>query len=338
MAWFHHAGAEQDIVLGTRVSLARNLSEYPFPARLDATAAREILSKIGGVLEQNGFTKTDFADISRTMAHALAEQQYVTPAFVKESIPHALFQNEPCHLSAMVCGEDHVQVQAILPGLALRDAYEAAHKIERLLDERFDLAFDERLGYLTQSPGELGTAMRPSVILCLPLLAEARLIGDLSVQLNRLGLRLDGLYGEEVHAPGFLYRLTPHSSLGLTEEDALCKMENAVLCMLEKERSQRKNATGVDQDALTDRILRAEAILRHAHMLPARESLGLLADVRLGVAMGLVTSVLPEVLTALLIETMPATLTLSSPTPVTTDRALDLYRATVVKEKLQPTN
>lgn len=335
MAWYHTPGNEQDTVICTHVTIARNLEGYPFPARLDAAGARDILAKIGGILEQNGFTKTDFADISRTMAYALVEQQYVTPSFVKESIPHALYRNEPCNLSATVCGEDHVRVQAILSGLSLQDAYEAARKIEQLLDERFDLAFDERLGYLTASPGDLGTSLHPSVTLCLPMLAESGRMEDLAMQLNRLGLHLCALYGEgRTHAPGALYRLHPHSALGLSEDDILRKTESAVRQIIDKERALRRTLNDADRDRLTDRILRAEGTLRYAHALPSRELLDLLADVRLGIAMELVRDVAVETLTALLVEAMPATLTLASPSPLPTDRALELYRATVVKEKL----
>lgn len=334
MAWYNTPGKEQDVGICTRVSFARNLTDHPFPSRLDAAGAREILSLIGELLEQNGFTKSDFADISRTMAYALVEQGYVAPAFVKQSLPHALFRNEPCHLSATVCGEDHVEVQAILPGLSLRDAHEAAGKIELLLDERFDLAFDERLGYLTPSIGRLGTAMHPSVTLCLPLLAETGHLGALACHLHHLGFHLHGLYGEDLHSPGGLYQVIPQTSLGLSEEEALGKMETTVARIIEKERTLRTSLSEADRNRMTDRILRAEGVLRYAHVLPARETLDLLSLVRLGIAMGLITDIPIEALTSLLIETMPATLTLASPSPVTTDQALDRYRAEVVKERL----
>lgn len=335
MAWYHTPGKEQDAVISTCVSLSRNLTDHPFPSRLDAKGAREVIAKIGEVLEQNGFSKTDFADISRTMAYALVEQQYVTPAFVKKSLPHALYRNDPCHLSATVCGDDHVQIQAVLPGAALRDVYEAARKIEQLLDERFELAFDERWGYLTPNLDHLGTAMRPSVILCLPLLAETGRLEPMTQCLDRLGFILHGLYGDGSHAPGSLYQLTPVTYIGLTEEDILGKTEVAVARILDKERGLRNSMTEAERDRLTDRIHRAEGILRYAHVLPSIELLDHLGYLRLGIAMGMVSTVDTETLTALLIDTLPATLTLASPSPISTDHALDLFRARVVKEKLE---
>ncbi len=338
MAWYHTPGKDQDAVICTRVRFARNLEGYPFPARLDANGAREILNKVGGVLEQNGFGKTDFADISRTMAYALMEQHYVTPAFVKESLPHALYLNEPCNLSAMVCGKDHIHLQCILPGLSLRDAYTAAHKIEQLLDEKFELAYDETWGYLTQSPSDLGTALGLSTVLFLPMLAGTERIEALSDQLNRLGLHLQGMYGEGSAATGCLYLLSTRTSLGLSEEDILRKVESAVGHLLEKERALRQSVNDVDRETLTDHALRAEGILRYAHTMTSQELLELIAHVRLGIAMGVVSDMTIESLTALLIEAMPATLTLASPSPLNSDRERDRYRAEVVRDKLSAAN
>ena len=162
MAWYEIPGAEQDVALCTCARLSRNLEAFPFPARLEPAGAKEVISAVGAVLTENGFTAIDFAEISRTAACALVEKCYAGPEFIRESLPHALYLNEPCGISAMLCGQDHVRLRCIRPGLAVRDAYAGVSGVEGQLDARFDLAFDERLGYLTHDPvnWERGCASR----------------------------------------------------------------------------------------------------------------------------------------------------------------------------------
>ncbi len=333
MSWYHIPGNEQDIVVSTRVRFARNLTAYPFTSRLDAQRAKEIISRVGDILEKNGFSRMDFADISRMTAQSLVEMHYVSPSFVRESLPHSLFLNDPCNLSAMVCEEDHLRLQCILPGLSLRDAYTGAGKIEALLDEALEFAFDQRLGYLTACPTNVGTAMRASVMLCLPLLTSGKRMEALALQLNQMGLLLRGLFGEGTAASGRLYQISNRITLGLGEEEILDRLGMAVERLIAAERGLRDSLRGIELDKLTDRIRRAEGILRYAHTLPTEEMLDLLADLRLGSSLGL-TDVRVETLTSLLVEAMPATLTSAASASPKNDLERDILRAAVVKKAL----
>lgn len=333
MAWYHFPGNRQDTVVSTRVRLARNLADYPFPSRLDPAKARELVGRIGTILEQNGFTRIDFADISRATAQSLVEKQYASPSFVRESHPHALFLNEPCNLSVMVCEEDHARIQCILPGLSLQDAFAGVCKMEGILDEALGFAFDKHLGYLTASPSDLGTAMRVSVLLCLPLLTEGQRMEALSLQLGQTGLLLRGAQGDEHGVLGGLCRLSNRVTLGVSEGEILERMETAVDQLVTAEERLREQMTKGEADLLTDRVRRAEGILRYAHRLTIQELLGYLSDLRLGAAMGL-TDTRVEALTGLLVDAMPATLTLTAQDPPKQDRERDILRARVVKERL----
>ena len=146
MAWYHIPGNEQDIAFNTRVRFIRNLNDIPFPARLDTAKAKGLLNRVGSILEENGFTRIDLSDISRTVAQPLIEKHYVSPSFVRESLPHALFLNEPCNLSVTVGDEDHIRIQCILSGVSIRDAYAGADKIESLLDNNLNFAFNPQIG------------------------------------------------------------------------------------------------------------------------------------------------------------------------------------------------
>ena len=334
MSWYHVAGNQQDTAVCTCVRLSRNLAGYPFPARLDAAGAREIIGKVGAVLEKNGFVSTDFAEISRGAAESLAEKRFVGPRFARESLPHVLYLNDPCNLSVAVCEEDHVRIRCILSGLSLKDAYEGAGKVETLLDHALELAFDEARGYLTACPTNLGTAMRASVMLSLPLLTAAGRMEQLALRLGQTGLLLRGLYGEGSSAAGCLYQISNRATLGLTEEEIIHHLEESARTLMEAERQCREEIVGVELDRLTDRVRRGEGILRHAHMLSAGEMLSLLGQARLGAAMGLLSGVRVEDMTALLVEAMPATLTLGRENPPKSDRERDILRAKLVRERL----
>ena len=333
MAWYHIPGNHQDTVVSTRVRFARNLVDYPFTSRLDAPKAREVVAKVGDVLEKNGFTKIDFADISRTTAQSLVEKHYASPAFVRVSMPHALFLNEPCNLSVMVCEEDHIRLQCILSGLSLRDAFSGACKMESQLDRELTFAFDKQLGYLTGCPSNLGTAMRASVMLCLPMLTMGRRMEALALQLGQTGLLLRGLYGEGSSAAGGLWQLSNRVTMGITEEEILERLELAAEQVIAAEERLREGISGEESDKLTDRVRRAEGILRYAHTLTAGELLTYLTDLRLGTAMGL-TEVRMDALTSLLVEAMPATLTLGTQESPKQDHERNILRARVVRETL----
>ncbi len=336
MAWYHIPGNEQDIVISTQMRFARNLQEFPFPARLDAPRAREIITRVGALLEKNGFTRTDFADISRTAAYSLAEKHYVSSAFIRESLPHTLFLNEPCNLAVMVCEEDHIHLRSVLPGLNLQDAYDGVCKVETLLDSAFTFAFDSRLGYLSPCPARVGTGLYASVLLSLPLLTEAGRMETLARQAEQSGLIIRGLYREGGQMMGSLYRISNRATLGITEEETLAALEETVRRIMEAERRLRTSTTGAERDKLTDRIRRAEGTLKHAHLLSTGELVDLLSDVRLGVSMGILTDIKVEALTRLLIEGMPATLTLGGESSPQNDHDRDLLRAQVVQNTLMP--
>ncbi len=331
MAWYHIPGKDQDVVVSTRVRLSRNIAELPFPPRLDAARAREVITRVGEILEKNGFSRLEPGGLSRTAAYALVEKQYVEPSFLRESLPHAVFLNEPCDLSISVCEEDHIRLGALRPGLSLGDALAGAMEVEALLDRAMELAFDERLGYLTRSPDELGTGLRASVILSLPLLGTSGRMEGLMQSLSQTGLSLRALGGER---GGWLYRLSNRTTLGASEEELIGNLDEAARRIMENERRLRSAGGESEQERLVDRVCRAEGILRSARLMSAEELVSLLDDVRLGAAMGILSGVKVEALTALLIEAMPAGLALGSECEGQSEQVQARIRARLVQERL----
>ena len=273
MSWYHTPGKEQDVVVSTRVRFARNIENMPFVSGMDAPAAEALISRVGEVLEGGGFVKTDFQSISRTMAYAYVEKHYASPGFIKVSLPHVLYLNEPCHLSVMLCEEDHIRLQCILPGLALTEALEGAQRVDELLDQSFNYAFDEkgRWGYLTHCPTNLGTAMRASVMMFLPALTSGGLMDGLSTQLAQGGMTVRGLWGEGTGSAGCLYQISNRITLGVTESEIISGMSRAVQAICEQERKLRASIKGEALDELTDKTYRSLGTLKYARILPLRE-------------------------------------------------------------------
>lgn len=335
MTWYNDMGKENKTVISSRIRFARNLCDYPFGLKLSSQKAEEIIEKVAPVLEKGGFEKIDFTKISRTEALSYVEKHYASRDFAEKTSPHALMLNEPCGYAVMICEEDHLRMQCILPGLALKEAYSSLCKLDDLIDQSFDIAYDEELGYLTHCPTNLGTGMRASVMMFLPALTMAGRINGLANQLSKIGLTMRGLYGEGTASQGSLYQISNQITLGITEEDSIKKLVDVINQINDSENSLRALITEEKNPALIDRICRAEGTLRHAFMLSSEEFISLFSDVRLGIDLGIIKSIDYKTLGELFIEVMPATLALSEKEPPKNGKERDILRAKRIKAKLK---
>ena len=334
MIWYNEIGNESRTVISSRIRFARNLSEYPFVSKLSPEKATEIIDKVSPILENGGFTKIDFHGISKAEALSYVEKHYASREFAEKTSPHALMLNEQCGYAVMLCEEDHLRMQCILPGLALDEAYSALCKLDDLIDESFDIAYDEALGYLTHCPTNLGTGMRASVMMFLPALSMTGRISGLADQLSKIGLTMRGLYGEGTASEGSLYQISNQITLGISEEDSIKKLGDVIKQIEESELSIREHITAEKNPALIDRICRAEGTLRHAYMLSSKEFISLYSDVMLGIDLGIITEIDRKTLGRLFIEVMPATLILSEKEPPKSRKERDLLRAKRIKEAI----
>ena len=334
MAWYEIKGNDSDVVFSSRVRLARNLTGYRFDEGLSEKDAKEIIDKIGAALGSE-YTRTDFADVTPTMAGAMVEQHRISREFAAKKTPHALFENNNKSVGVMACEEDHIRLQCILPGLALRDAYRFACEADDKLDAGLDIAYDERLGYLTHCPTNLGTGMRASVMLFLPALTEGGYVASLAHQLSKIGLTMRGLYGEGSASQGCLYQISNQVTLGLSEEEILHKLEETVGSIIKRERERREKVKGEEAALREDRIRRAEGTLRYATRMSSEEFFSLFADLKLGIALGLIDTIKDEQLNALLIHVLPATLTLEAGNTLKNGAERDAFRASYIKKALE---
>lgn len=332
MAWYNTKGRENDVVISSRIRFARNIADYPFAGRLDAASASAVIDKVRSALEGGGynFTFVNFEDIAPTQAASYVEKHYVSPEFTASSLPHALLIDQDKGLAMMVGEEDHIRLQCVLPGLALEEAYKEAGAVDDTLCDRLNIAYDEKLGFLTHCPTNLGTAMRASVMLFLPALTMTGKMEQLAAYLAKVGLTLRGMYGEGSGADGSLYQISNRITIGLPEEDIIAKLSETIGQVITMERRMREDI----KDKVDDTVCRSYGVMRYSRSMSSREFLKLFSDVRLGIALGLINDLTYEKLGDILINVLPATLTLRTPAPQN-EPARDRTRAAYVAEQIK---
>ncbi len=333
MAWYNKSGKENDVVVSSRIRFARNIADYPFDSKLDETSCNEIIEKVTNALG-NKFTKVDFKELSHVETGALVEKHYISPNFAKKKNPHALLINDNDDVSVMVCEEDHIRLQCIMPGLALDEAYKSACIYDDMLDDNINIAFDESWGYLTHCPTNLGLGMRASVMMFLPALTMTRSMENMSVQLSKLGLIIRGMYGEGSEPDGCLYQISNRITMGITEEDTLKKLNEIVKQICEKERKAREMLKSDRYSVIADRVGRSYGILKYARIVSSKEFMKLYSDVRLGIALGLIDGLTYEKLGEIMIGVLPANLISNNGGKTISDFERDVLRASVIREAI----
>ena len=300
-----------DVVISTRIRFARNLREYPFPCRLSDEKKRRVASIVKeAVLEGHSaisdrFRYIQMSELTQEEAVSLVERHLVSPEFISDRQGRGLLLLDDESVSIMINEEDHVRIQVIQSGMKLEDAFSLADKIDTLLDERLNFAFNEKLGYLTQCPTNIGTGMRASLMLHLPALQESGVMGKLTGSLSKLGIVIRGMYGEGSEPYGAVYQLSNQVTLGITEQEAIKNLRDIAMQLVAQERNAREKLS--ENINILDDIFRSYGILLYAKLVSNSECMKLLSNIRFGVEMGLFEIDL-DILNRLLIEIQPATL------------------------------
>ncbi len=312
MKWYEKAGPSGDVVCSTRVRLARNLKQYPFPGRAGLEQKEEIKRKVrDALLSGNSILSKEFRflpleEMDEETAVSLVERHIVSPEFIADRQGKGVLISEDESVSIMINEEDHLRIQVLREGLSLKEAAETADRLDTLLGETLAFAFDPEFGYLTQCPTNLGTGMRASFMLHLPALQESGAMARISANLSKLGLTLRGTYGEGTKVSGAMYQLSNQITLGLSENEAIENLSAIAGQLIEEERKLRKQMGR--NLVLQDKITRAAGLLGSARVLSTREFMELLSYVRFGAAEGMLQGVTPEELNTLSIHAQPATL------------------------------
>ena len=333
--WYEKSGNCGDVVCSTRVRLARNLKQFPFPAKATVPQREAVEQKVrDALLSGNSILSKEFRFVplenaSEEEAVSLVERHIVSPEFISDRRGKAVLISDDESISIMINEEDHLRIQVLREGFSLKEAAETADRIDTLLSETLDFAYDPEFGYLTQCPTNLGTGMRASVMLHLPALTENGAMPRIASNLSKLGLTIRGTYGEGSKSVGGLYQLSNQITLGLSENEAIENLRSITVQLMEEERKARSQMA---QDvAWQDKIDRAAGILKTARVLASSECMELLSYVRFGISVGILQGVTTEELNGLMVNVQPGTLMAKAGKPLDQNQR-DVLRATKVRE------
>ena len=331
--WYLGAGEQNDIVVSTRIRLARNINDYPFPNKLNTKSRIELNNIIKNAVEFDNKYNLRYVEM-KTLAHfeaaSMAERHIISPEFASDADGRALLVSNEEDIVIMLNEEDHLRIQVMKSGFALDEAYMVADDIDNSLNQKFDFAFDSRIGYLTQCPTNLGTGMRASVLLHLPALTMSGQIHKLINTITKLGLTFRGAFGDGAGAIGDMYQLSNQITLGISEEFAIKNLKAITLELCAQERQAREEM--VNEIDTEDSIFRAFGLLKWARLLTTKELMENLSLVRFGSVLGKI-NVPVETINELMISMQPASINVLAEQKLEAkDR--DMLRAKIVREKL----
>ena len=312
--WLRGSGPESDIVISSRIRLARNLADFPFISRApeaDRDEIEKILHGRTSALQESGKVPEnaiyvnvgDLEDVDRQF---LVERQLISREHAESQGARAVMIDESERFSVMINEEDHLRVQVMHSGFDLTSAWEQVNELDDLFEDQVTYAYSEKLGYLTACPTNVGTGLRVSVMLHLPALVITRQIEKVFKSLQKINLAVRGLYGEGSQAMGDFYQVSNQITLGLTEEELTQKVADVVPVMIDYERQAREFLIRESHETLHDRVSRAFGILRTAQTISSEETMHLLSSVRMGINLGLIGELEIPTVNKLFIHTQPA--------------------------------
>jgi len=337
--WMHEDGPDSDIVLSSRIRLARNFTNTTFPI----IAKEEELEQILEFFKEHYATRSfqqykDFEfipinDLSRIEKRLLVEKHLISPYMIKHVRPSAVMISKNEQVSIMVNEEDHIRLQMYLPGFQLEETLKRANELDDWLEEHIDYAFDERRGYLTSCPTNVGTGMRASVMMHLPALVLTRQMNHMIPAINQVGLVVRGIYGEGSEAIGNIFQVSNQITLGKSESDIVEDLGSIVQQLIKQEKRARARLVEQTGMRLEDRVFRSYGTLKYSRILESKEAARCLSNVRLGIDLGMIKGIPGQILNELMILTQPGFLQKYAER-ILTPQERDVLRAELIRERL----
>ena len=308
--WLRGSGPESDIVMSSRIRLARNLAEFPFISKASPTDRAEIekhlRDKVGKLQEAGELLYLKVNELDGLDRQFLVERQLISREHADSEGTRAVAIDVQEQVSLMINEEDHLRMQVMHSGLDLHGVWEQINRIDDLIEEQVTYAFHPRLGYLTACPTNVGTGIRVSVMMHLPALVLTRQIDKVFRSLQKISLAVRGMYGEGSQAMGDFYQISNQVTLGRTEIELVEQVGDVVPVIIDYERKAREFLLRESKQNIHDQVSRAYGILRTAQTISSEETMHLLSKVRMGVNLGMIDDLRIPDLNRLLIHTQPA--------------------------------
>ncbi|GAM14844.1 protein arginine kinase [Mesobacillus selenatarsenatis] len=339
-SWMSDDGPDSDIVLSSRIRFARNLDEYNFPTLFTNGEAEAV---VGTIMERASNTSIaafgqlemiKMDEIPPLQKRVLVEKHLISPNLAENSVHGAVLLSENEEVSIMINEEDHIRIQCLFPGFQLSEALKTANEIDDWLEDYVNYAFDEKFGYLTSCPTNVGTGLRASVMMHLPGLVLTQQMNRIVPAINQLGLVVRGIYGEGSEALGNIFQISNQITLGKSEEDIVDDLKSVVSQIISQERSAREALAKTSNIQLEDRVFRSYGTLANSRIIETKEAARCLSDLRLGIDMGFIKNISKSILNELMILTQPGFLQQYAGGPLRPNER-DIRRAALIRERLK---
>ncbi len=335
--WLKGTGPSSDIVISSRVRLARNLDKIPFPHWANKKQSKQILETITGAATSINYLKNTtifkLADLDNIDKQFLVERHLMSYEHAQKTDSKAVIVDDDEIISIMVNEEDHLRIQVIQSGFNLFESWNIINKIDDCLANEIPLAYSSEWGYLTACPTNTGTGMRGSVMLHLPALVMTNQINNVLAAISKLSFTTRGLYGEGTQATGNLFQISNQVSLGHTEEELIENINSLIRQIIEQENQARQALLANNNAVLEDKVKRSFGILKSAHIITSQETTELLSLVRLGIDLGMIKDIDRRSVNELFIITQPAHLQKLENKKLTAQER-DVKRAELIRNKL----
>ena len=308
--WYLQNGKDSDVVISTRVRLARNIQGFNFENKCSKEDRKNILEKIQNIMPSLGYglQLLKLKDMDNLTKISLVEKHIISPDFANSNDESAaiLINNEE-NICIMINEEDHLRMQVFAEGIAIEQLMNLAIEIDQKLEKLLQYAYSEKYGYLTACPTNVGTGVRISVMVHLPGLSQTGNLNKVLHIVNNFGMSVRGVYGEGSQSKGDIYQISNNQTLGITEQEIVKNMKAITEKVVEQERLARKYL-GKNQARFEDQVYRAFGILQNARLLSSNECIDLLSDVKLGTDMGVIQELDDTKVKKLFLYTKPANL------------------------------
>ncbi len=334
MNWYLDNGKESDVIVSSRIRLARNIKDIPFKQKLSKEDINNLLEKIKFITPSLGYGLKflrikDMDDITKL---TLVEKHVISPDIISDRNEEesAILINDEENICIMINEEDHIRIQIFNSGLDLQNTINLAKEIDKKLDESVHFSANKKYGYLTACPSNVGTGLRASVMVHLPALKLTGNISKILHIVNSFGMTIRGIYGEESQSKGDMYQISNNQTIGITEEEIINNLENITKKVMEQERLARKKLAK-NEIELKDRVYRAYGIITNAVKLSLEESISLLSDIKLGTDLGIIKELNDAKVKKLELYTRPANLQKYAG-KILNAYERDIKRAEIIKE------
>ena len=336
--WFEANGENSDVVISSRVRLARNLPQYNFSHKLKNSDAKRMvddtLMKIKEMAEFESYSSYNFENLDQFQKIAMLERHVISPFLINQNVAAGLVSPDE-NISIMLNEEDHIRIQAFVAGSDMETAYKNADVIDDCLSNVVEYAYNSKYGYLTTCPSNVGTGMRASYMLHLPALSGTNKLNGLASEIGRFGLTIRSIYGEGTRGLGDIYQISNQVTLGFSEGEIIDNLSNIVYQIIQQERTARRQYISRKRVSAEDVVYRSYGVLKYSRKISIKDAMALLSELRMGLEQGLLKVAKNDGFTIynIMIGIQPANLQLIAERELT-EEEIDIGRAKFIRENL----